>query len=299
MAVSFLSPRRKFAPVGRPARYGAALFGALVLSGGLFGAATSADAAGRMPAQVDADYSIQHPLASGQFRFSSRVKGNRYDLQGSAAINALLGFYQWRSNTRAKGYVGRSASPRQYRLSYSSGSKQGSVKMSFPLKSASHVKSVPPDQPSRGRIPVKASDLRGVLDPLSSILAFTVPNSGKVAGVNPCKGRIPVFDGKQRFDLKLSSKGRASFQGSSVRGLSRTAYVCRVKYRPVGGYKMNRETQFMMNNDGIEIWLVPARSAGLFIPHKLVIPTVVGTAVVTNTSLRIRERGRDVAAYTR
>ncbi|MEM8628406.1 MAG: DUF3108 domain-containing protein, partial [Pseudomonadota bacterium] len=233
----------------------------------------SATPAAALPAEVDATYTISHPLASGSFQFSSRSKGSTYRLRGDARIDALLGIYTWRSSTVARGRVrGGKTRPAAYALNFRGGRKQGSVEMKFPLRSTKSVKANPPIKPSNSRVKVTRRHLSGVLDPLSAILAFTVPKNGRVAGVNPCRGSIPVFDGKQRFDLVLTSKGTARYDGRAITGMSRKAYVCRVQYKPRAGYKLNDETRFMMNNAGIEIWLVPARSAGLFVPHKMVIP---------------------------
>ncbi|MBI1385755.1 MAG: DUF3108 domain-containing protein [Rhizobiales bacterium] len=246
--------------------------------------------------KVDAVYLVEHPLASGSFRFTSRIVDGRYSLTGSADIQALLGLYRWRSETSASGLVGAGRPrPKSYDFRFDNNGKRGNVAMQFPLRSATEVKASPPLSQGGDRVPVSRTHLRNALDPMTALIALSGVAGNRPSG-NPCSGTIPVFDGKQRFDLVLSAKGRSQIAAGNGHGLSTTAFVCQVSYKPVAGYKMNTETQYMMDNTGIEVWLVPAPRAKLFVPYKIVLPTVAGEAHITNRQIHVDTDGhRQVA----
>ncbi|MEM9809734.1 MAG: DUF3108 domain-containing protein [Pseudomonadota bacterium] len=86
------------------------------------------------------------------------------------------------------------------------------------------------------RQPVSVEQAAGAVDPLAALVAvaFTpVP-----AGVDPCDRRVPVLDGRRRFDLvtkpdgglvRLKIRGNDRFRGNAVR--------CRLTQEKVAGYK--------------------------------------------------------------
>ena len=247
---------------------------------------------------MNAVYTIEHPLAAGTFRFSSVTRNGRYKAHGSAEVHALLGFYQWKSRTSASGRVSKGKPrPRSYDFRFSNNGKGGKVAMRFPLHSTKDVKAVPPIKPSRKRVPVTRAHLRNSLDPLTAVLALASARKGRVKGVNPCHGTIPVFDGKQRFNLQLSSKGRVKLGRGKGHGLASVAYVCRISYKPISGYKPNKETNYMARNRGIEVWLVPAPTAKLFVPYQITIPTIAGTASIKTKRIHVDTGGRRKVAF--
>jgi hypothetical protein len=132
-------------------------------------------------------------------------------------------------------------------------------------------------------VPLKEQHVKGVLDPLTAILALT-----HVPGVSPCAQRLPVFDGVQRFDLVLSYRRHVPI----AEGQQDMAIVCRVKYVPIAGYRNNDETRALANNVGIEITFRPVPRAKLMLPQSIVVPTVAGNVELTLTKVGIKTRDR-------
>ena len=93
---------------------------------------------------------------------------------------------------------------------------------------------------------------------------------------NPCDRRLPIFDGKERFDLVLSYKGQMKVSEQQPSGQPVIAHVCRVKYHPIAGHKVDTENSFMATTDGIEVALRPIPSANVLMPYQITIPTLVG-----------------------
>lgn len=239
------------------------------------------------PSKVTAAYDIAwNGLSLGQFSFTSTIKGGKYSLIGDASLSAIV--FAWRGITKSSGTVAAGVpKPDAYAFTYE-GTKSGRLDMRFEGDEITFVKANPPIGTSPGRVPVTRSHLQNVLDPLTAVMAVSSAGGGKVDGTNPCKRRIPIFDGKQRFDLVFSNLRKERLEGANAT----TAIVCRIKYVPIAGHKMNEETKFMAATNGIEIWMLPVARANLFVPYIVVLPTMWGNAQMTSTSIQMDVPGR-------
>lgn len=232
------------------------------------------------PPKVHANYKIAwNGVEFGTFTFNSDIEGGQYTLNGDARLSAIFGAFSWRGITRSLGTVttGKPV-PAAYAFKYDGSSKSGRIDMRFRSNAVAKVSSIPPIRNSPGRIPVTKSHLQGVLDPLSAVMAIT---AGVGTG-NPCQKRLAIFDGKQRFDIVLTAL-RTDHIGDSQQAVA----VCRVRYVPIAGHKMNEETKFMASNMGIEIALIPVAEANLFVPHSIKLPTAYGLATLVSADVRI------------
>ncbi len=261
---------------------------ARVIGGGLLiGLATAiagVASAAEWPNQVIAKYDVSFAgFSIGSFNFRSEIKGKGYSLAGEAKVSAVFGALKWHGFTRSSGKTFRSRpKPNAYAFDYRSNSKRGSVRMKF--KRGLVVKNeVVPNKPySKQHAPLCREHLKGVYDPISAVMALTRASAG-----HPCKRKIPIFDGKQRFDLVLSPAGRTRIQESRPSGQPEMAYVCRVRYVPLGGFKRNRQTKYMAANKGMRVVLRAIPSAGLFIPYQVRVPTIAGEAILTSKKVNI------------
>jgi len=136
-------------------------------------------------------------------------------------------------------------------------------------------------------IPLREQHLKGVVDPLSAIMVL----SSKTA-VDPCDRRIPIFDGKERFDLLFSRKGEMRVTEQAPSGQPGVAHVCRVRYLPIAGHKIDSDTKYMAANDAIEVALRPVPSANVFIPYQITIPTMAGSATIVSKRVDIVSPGK-------
>ncbi len=240
------------------------------------------------PASVKASYVIDfNGFNIGTFEFDASVHGKTYVLSGDANISALLGVINWRGVTRTSGRVrGVSPKPAAYTFEYRSGAKGGAVSMGFKRGRVSRVSAFPALAVS-GTIPLQPKHLNGVLDPLSALMAMT-----KAKGSDPCARRLPIFDGKQRFDLILSYAGRQRIRSG---GRDAVGYVCSVRYRPIAGYKRDAQTVKMANSTGLKIVLQPISGAKLLVPYQITIPTVAGPVTITSKRISVSTRGEHIA----
>jgi len=235
--------------------------------------------------KVVARYNISfNGLSIGTFKFRSDWSARSYRLRAGAHISLLNGIlFEWKARTESEGSLtDNGAKPRRYTFGYEAGDKAGSVDLRFQGSSVSQVNVDPP--PGANRIPVESRHLRGVVDPLSAVIGLSNlrrPNLGR----RSCEGRLRIFDGKMRYDLVLDYKSTRQVSSS---GYSGRAFVCRVKFKPIAGHKASKkETNFLEDTDGIELWLIPVREAEMYVPYHIVLPLPVGSATITSEKFRV------------
>ncbi len=265
--------------LSRQAVFSAAL--AATLAGSGFARAQSAPAKSNSSA-VSAVYQIAlNGFNVGSFRYTSQVGAQSYDLTSDVKLSLLLGAFTWSGVSHTVGSAAGDASlkPASFGFEYSSSLKSGSVRMGFAKGAVNSVSIEPPAAPVPDVVPLKPEHLSNVLDPLSAILALTQDK-----GSQPCERRLAIFDGKQRFDLQLIYR-----RDEAIEGTSETAAVCRIKYIPIAGYRQTEEMTNLARTTGIEISFRKVAGAKLFVPQKIVLPTMAGTAEITVQQVEIKD----------
>jgi hypothetical protein len=252
----------------------------------------AARAAEPWPAEVQANYRIQfNGFEVGQFTFNSSVHERTYAISANADISALLGLVRWNGVTRVSGALaGNAPRPTGFTFDFRGSSNAGSVRMAFGNGAVKTIDFNPamPDPP--GRVPVQPAHMRGVLDPLSAILSLSRPRDG-----NPCGQRVAVFDGKARFDLVFSHKGETPIAESNAGTAPEMLRVCRVRVNPIAGHVEDEKVVQLRRNIGIEVAFRAVPGAGLFVPHRITVPTFAGSAELVAQSLTIRTHREQIA----
>lgn len=223
------------------------------------------------------DYSIRlsgFPVATASFR--SAFDGRRYTISGrmdSAGLADILSSTHGTtsvSGTLSDGKLRASS----YSMSYRSGKKARAIDVAF--RNGDVVRaSIRPERkrPPKNWVPVRASDMRSVLDPISGLI---MP-----ASTNVCSKTLPIFDGESRMDIKLSDKGTRSF---STRGFEGEVKVCGVRFLPRAGYRKGRkDVEYLRKLASMEIWFAKAEAVDMYAPVYVRIPTALGPVTVSAT----------------
>lgn len=241
------------------------------------------------PANVRAIYDINfNGFNVGAFEFQSQAEDESYTVTGNAQLKLLLGAFTWIGETRAFGLIANhTPKPAAFAFDFRANSKAGSTNMDFANGAVTDIRHLPPAPPKPGLVPLREQHLRGVLDPLSAIMVVA-----RVSSTNPCDRRLPIFDGRERFDLVLSYKGQMKVNEQQPSGQPAIAHVCRVKYQPIAGHKIDTENSYLATTDGIEVALRPIPSANILIPYQITIPTLVGQATLVSRRVEIESPGR-------
>ncbi len=273
-----------------------AISGVVALAGVVF-VPPSSDAVTAAPthARLAAVYSIRFAgVKLGEFEVWSNVNEESYSLRGQGELKFLTKFlFEIKGGTTTAGAVTKNGpKPASFAFNFKTKKRKGELAMMFENDSVSYVMAKPPFSNSSKTIPVTDAHVKGVLDPLSAIF-FTAKTSRRNKDGSVCPGRVPVFDGKQRFDLVLTHKKTIQVKKKRrKKGYKGPAVVCRIKYEPIAGYKPdNSGVQFMAATDEMEVWLIEVPKNGMYIPYHVSVPTPYGKASATSTAFHVEIPG--------
>lgn len=229
-----------------------------------------------LPVNVDAVYRVNFTALGdiGHFRFNSKVDGDAYTLSAEAKIDTTI--FDYRGNMASKGAVtptGISTQPADYTYVYKQKTflkkkKVKTLNISFTGPAVSKV--TPEDPLSPQAIRVTSEQLKNVLDPLSGVMALSIGNIS-----DPCAQKLPIYDGKQRFDVVFTPVRRAGAD-----------HVCNVRLVPISGHKPGEGSTSIVNGK-IELVMRPVPKANIAIPYSVKVPTKVGTATLTSDHVDI------------
>ena len=152
------------------------------------------------------------------------------------------------------------------------------VRMEMSAGNVRALKNEPPVTESPDRVPLTDAHRRGVLDPMTALM-ISVPGTGEVVSGEACRAKLPIFDGRQRFDLSLSFKRMEEVEAE--KGYRGPAVVCSASYVPIAGHRPGRYViRYLQETRDIEIWLAPIAGTRVLIPYRVSIPTLFGNAIL-------------------
>lgn len=259
-------------------------------SNGTGAPAFAADSSGP-PSQIVAVYQVNlGGFNLGTFRLTANFRGGDYDMRGETRFSILNGLlYQFESSAASTGKITSTGpQPATYAVRVSDSGDLQQLRMVFTDGAVSEVAKVPNRPRSPRTIPVKKEQLEGVFDPMSG--AFLYAHSDNSNGdPKVCQQTLPVFDGEQRFDLVLTPKRTVRVTKQSDGGYAGPAVICQVKFVPIAGYQPDDPgIRLMSQTNEIEVWLVPLRGTEMYVPYRIVLPTLAGEGQALATSFEIR-----------
>ena len=233
---------------------------------------------------VKARYKLSfNGLEVGSYDFASQFDGKSYVSTSSAKVSAVFGAFKWRGDIQSSGkLIANRPRPANYEMNFKTKKKGGSVKLGFDAGGVTSVAVEPNKPPRADAVPIAADHLKNVFDPMSAIMAMS-----HAVGPNPCKQRIPIFDGKARFDLVMSPKATEKISDNSASGQPRELIVCRVKYQPISGHKPKDFVDPWVDYNNLEIAFRPIPSADIYVPYRITIPTTIGPCMMDAENITI------------
>lgn len=216
------------------------------------------------------------------------VKAKFTDENYAAAINgSTWGISRFVSDARAlmagSGRIrGSKVVPTTYNLDTSESGFETQVRMSMRGGAVVDLLAEPGLIQAADRVPLTNRHKSNVLDPISSFfVAFD--NPAAPSGEQVCNRTVNVFDGWQRFDIRLSYKETKSV-ASGFRG---DVFVCAARYVPIAGHRPSREAvTYMANNTRLEVWMAPVEGTRVMVPYRILIGTQVGDLVISAQEFR-------------
>jgi hypothetical protein len=185
--------------------------------------------------------------------------------------------------------------PAAYTLATSEGGFETHVDMAMRGGSIVTVHAEPSLIDAPDRVPVTANHKRRVVDPVGAFV-IALGDSTRIDGAHVCNRTVPVFDGWQRYDVRLFYKDTKAVEGHGD-SYSGNVIVCGARYVPIAGHRRDRESvQHMADNKRLEVWLVPIENTGLLLPYRLVIGTEIGDLVISARKFVVSAAERHASA---
>lgn len=222
-------------------------------------------------------------LTLGAADLTGAVEGERYELRMRAQLTGIASLFtsSGRGGADSAGSMaGGRLVPSAFTATGRSGSAERTVRIGLAAGNASTVSIEPPFEPRPelgARVPLSDADRRGIIDPLSGVVALAANRTRPLDPAN-CNRTVPVFDGSQRFDMVLSYGETRSVQKP---GYSGEVLVCNARYVPVAGHRPSRPSvRFMQDTRDISVWLAPIEGTRVLAPLRISVATMLGTTVV-------------------
>ncbi|MFT3732498.1 MAG: DUF3108 domain-containing protein [Hyphomicrobium sp.] len=236
------------------------------------------------PSQLSAVYKLSfNGFEVGTYRFDGHFANGAYSAVSKAEVSALFGAFKWAGNFSGSGALEAAGlRPATFEMSYKKKKKFVSVKIGFAGRTVSSVALVPNKPPSPEAIKLKPENLKNVFDPMAAMITVSDARPS-----DACNRVIPVFDGKQRYDLHFSFKAREPLTERYPSGQPKELIVCRVKYVPIAGHKPKDFVDPWIDYNNIEFALRAVPKAGIYVPYRVTIPSPIGSAVMTADTINI------------
>ncbi len=210
---------------------------------------------------------------------------DRYDVEIKATTAGAIGrLFPWIIHIASKGnVVGDRLQPVEHIQRTNFQGKDRSTTLDYDGHGGFLDRKVVPDPGEDQRDPVPVEQTRDTLDIVSGVLA----GLRNVERTGSCDGRVPVFDGRRRFDLIYSDDGHEKLDPSDVAPFGGDTLKCAVKVEPVAGFwRKNQKKFFTRKVNGedevvpIEVYIARVGAAHMDVPLRIVSTSPFGPLVL-------------------
>jgi hypothetical protein len=232
----------------------------------------------------------------GRATLTLDITDDGYAAAGGAKVTGIARLVsKGEGSVAARGnFVNGKVSPLSHSSSSESDKKAEQIRISLANNAVTEYSVTPPTTPDKDRVPVTEQHRQGVVDPLSAAI-ITVPGNGDLLAPDSCNRTIPIFDGRQRYDLVFSYERTEA--AKNVKGYSGPMLVCRVDYRPIAGHRASRlQVKYMEDNKNIFVWLAPVAGTRVLFPIRVSIVTLVGIVLVEAERFAVQTRDQQAAS---
>lgn len=274
--------------------------GALKAGLGMLVALVVVNAGGRAFAVEAGSFSASYGITIsgipiGGAEASSHFDGRRYTLTingFTSGISRLVS--DGTANLASNGSIsGSRVLASSYRLDTQESGYVTTIDMKMSGGSVMSVKTIPDPQLAKDRVPLSSGDKQNIVDPLSALI-IPAPGVAKMTAEEACDRTVHIFDGFQRFDVKMSFKKQRDVSGTDG-SYSGPVYVCAARFVPLAGHVPSR-VKSLANNKSIEIWLAPVADMSLLVPYNIQLAIPLGVLSVRANRLMIGNGNQRAAA---
>lgn len=224
-------------------------------------------------------------LPVGELKHTSTVSGSGYKITGVVNTNSLVSLIAGvKANFNASGQLnGNSVKPNTHTTSYKQKKKRGTTSIAFAGAQVTNVSATPAVTYKPTVIKVTAAHKKNVVDPVSALLFTT---NGDHSGAAVCNRSVAIFDGKERYDIKVS---HVSTKTRKVTGFRGPVHTCSVRYVPVAGHRPEKKSiQRLAKNRSIRIEMARIGKSNAYGLFGFSASTERGTARGTATKFKVQ-----------
>jgi hypothetical protein len=231
-------------------------------------------------AKLEASYTISVArIPVGSASTTLTLGPGSYAISASGRASAVLRILASGDGTlAARGTIkDGKASPLSFTSKTSQDDDTLEVAMTFEDGVVKELKASAP-QPSADRLELSDVHRRGVLDPLSALL---IPATAAGDGLtqDACRRTLPVFDGRRRFDLKLTFKRMDKVQAD--KGYAGPVVVCAMTFVPIAGHRSSSTImKYLSDGRDMEIALAPVAGTRMLAPFRVTVFNMLGNLVL-------------------
>lgn len=244
--------------------------------------AAMADMAAPPPLAISVNYSgsvlifrVANITLSGEIADENYGANARFTTAGLAAL-----FSDADIEASITGYADGALRPWRYEhFNHSSGSGR-TVGINFPEGVA--TADVVPPFGSMGEPPANEDQRDGAVDPISALLRLGLRQTSDPSEV--CSGRIPVFDGKARYDLRLEVAGGNTLRTRAYRG---ETIRCHAFYEPIAGYDPEDMPTESDIAEPVVLWLAPFADGAIHLPVRIRTNSGFGAITIEARSISV------------
>ncbi|TNE35716.1 MAG: DUF3108 domain-containing protein [Alphaproteobacteria bacterium] len=247
----------------------------------------------------DTTFDIEYVVYWGGFHlatleFIGSVRGGEYQIrtliETEGVADALL---KSKADIGSKGDLeGSLVRPVLYNSDITDSNRRQLVSMTYSDHVPGDVLSFP--EYNLERFPVEAKLKPDTVDPISAIM-YILAGSAVTEG-NPCGGKIPIFDGRRRFDMALEYIEHDTVSTGRKGAYKGEALKCWVGYKKIAGFKpaktarqASKEAAAKSNWPDVYMWLVPHDSS-LLVPVRIQAENNLGAFIARAVKMDITTR---------
>jgi Protein of unknown function (DUF3108) len=150
---------------------------------------------------------------------------------------------------------------------------------------------VPP--PKSDRVPVTQTNRQGIVDPLTAVL-FSAAAAGEGLTRDVCRHTLPIFDGQQRYDLKLAFKRMDEV--TAEKGYAGPVVVCSVSYEPIAGHRPSTPLiKYLSEGREMEMALAPVAGTRLLAPFRMLVVSALANLVIEADQFEVTAQPQDAS----
>jgi hypothetical protein len=125
---------------------------------------------------------------------------------------------------------------------------------------------------------VTEANRQTIVDPLTAML-FSAAAASEGLPQEACQHTLPIFDGHQRYDLKLAFKRMDKV--TAEKGYAGPVVVCSAGYEPIAGHRASTPlVKYLSEGREMEIALAPVADTRLLAPFRMSVVSMVANLVI-------------------